>query len=229
MDQSPTSGTTTQIQDQAEVPFSQTSTPSPLVDEQDQSVGPIHFVQPATHEASPKNSYSSPHASHNALVNHQASSINHTHSPDHENFKSLNELVYETHRHPLPLGLTTTLQDPLILEPSSYTQASRYPHWKATMQEEYDALMRNQTWSLIPAKPHMNVIGCKFVFRVKRKADGSIETHKASLVAKGYNQKEGLDYDETFRGCLLHKLGFVSLGLRWHLGLLKLKKKAAYF
>ncbi|CAB4303811.1 unnamed protein product [Prunus armeniaca] len=122
-DQSPTSGTTTQIQDQAKVPFSQTSTPSPLVDDQDQSVRPIHL----SNEASPQNSYSSPHASRNAPVNHQASSISPTHAPDHENFKSLNELVYETHRHPLPQGLTTTLQDPLSLEPSSYTQASKYP------------------------------------------------------------------------------------------------------
>ncbi|KAI5338335.1 hypothetical protein L3X38_017606 [Prunus dulcis] len=80
------------------------------------------------------------------------------------------------------------------------------------MQEEYDALMRNQTWSLIPAKPHMNVVGCKFVLRVKRKLDGSIERHKARLVAKGYNQKEGLDYDETFKGCFVTQ---AFLGLAW--------------
>ncbi|VVA36402.1 PREDICTED: Retrovirus-related Pol poly from [Prunus dulcis] len=79
------------------------------------------------------------------------------------------------------------------------------------MQEEYDALMRNQTWSLIPAKPHMNVVGCKFVLRVKRKLDGSIERHKARLVAKGYNQKEGLDYDETFKGCFVTQ-GVVGFG-----------------
>ncbi|BBN68554.1 transposable element gene [Prunus dulcis] len=86
--------------------------------------------------------------------------------------------------------------DPLSFEPTSYTQASKYPHWKSAMHEEFDALLRNDTWSLVPASPHMNVIGCKWVFRVKRKADGSIERHKARLVAKGFNQQEGLDYEE---------------------------------
>ncbi|KAM1723464.1 hypothetical protein COP2_022338 [Malus domestica] len=66
------------------------------------------------------------------------------------------------------------------------------------MQVEYDALMHNHTWSLVPYSLSMNVIGCKWVFKVKRKADGSIERHKAQLVAKGFNQQEGLDYDETF-------------------------------
>lgn len=43
----------------------------------------------------------------------------------------------------------------------------------------------------------MNIVGCKWVFKIKRKAYVSIEQHKTSLVAKGFNQKEGLDYDET--------------------------------
>ncbi|CAL9006186.1 unnamed protein product [Prunus brigantina] len=88
--------------------------------------------------------------------------------------------------------------DPLSIEPTSYTQASKFPHWQVAMQEEYTALIKNQTWSLVPFTPTMNIVGYKWVFKVKRKADGNIERHKACLVAKGFNQMEGLDYDETF-------------------------------
>ncbi|CAL2259375.1 unnamed protein product [Prunus armeniaca] len=66
------------------------------------------------------------------------------------------------------------------------------------MTEELNALIKNGTWSLVPYDPSMNVVGCKWVFRVKRKADGSIDRYKARLVAKGFHQQEGVDYTETF-------------------------------
>lgn len=61
--------------------------------------------------------------------------------------------------------------------------------WHA-MREEYDALMNNQTWSPIPYSPSMNIVGCKWVCKVKRKADGSLDQHKARLVAKGLINKK---------------------------------------
>ncbi|CAL2258609.1 unnamed protein product [Prunus armeniaca] len=133
-------------------------------------------------------------------------------SPDTPNppqkFKSLNSIVHfgpgtkplysKTSPHPLPHALLAECSDPMSIEPTSFTQASQSTHWRAAMKDEYDALMRNQTWSLVPATSSMNIVGCKWVFKVKRKADGSIDRYKARLVAKGFNQKEGFDYEETF-------------------------------
>jgi len=66
------------------------------------------------------------------------------------------------------------------------------------MNFEFDALLRNQTWELVPPSRHLNVIGCRWIFKIKRKADGSIERYKARLVAKGYYQQLGVDFHETY-------------------------------
>jgi hypothetical protein len=62
------------------------------------------------------------------------------------------------------------------------------------MNSEFDALLK----SLVPASEAHNLVGCKWVFRIKRKADGSINHYKARLVAKGFHQQAGIDYEETF-------------------------------
>jgi hypothetical protein len=72
------------------------------------------------------------------------------------------------------------------------------PRWKKAMQEEFDALLRNGTWRLVSPSKGKNIIDCKWVFKIKRKADGSIERYKARLVAKGYKQRYGIDYEDTF-------------------------------
>jgi len=66
------------------------------------------------------------------------------------------------------------------------------------MNSEFDALLRNQTWELVPPSRHLNVIGCHWIFKIKRKADGTIERYKARLVAKGYHQQLGVDFHETY-------------------------------
>ena len=66
------------------------------------------------------------------------------------------------------------------------------------MNNEFDALFTKGTWTLVPAGPHMNLVGCKWVYRIKRKTDGSIECYKARLITKGYHQQHGLDFNETF-------------------------------
>ena len=63
---------------------------------------------------------------------------------------------------------------------------------------EYSALMKNKTWVLIDYPRGVKPIGCKWVYRIKYKADGSIDKYKERLVAKGYSQQEGIDYNEMF-------------------------------
>lgn len=63
------------------------------------------------------------------------------------------------------------------------------------MSDEYDALVRQNTWNLTPLPRDKNVISCKWVYRIKRHPDGSIARYKTYLVAKGYHQEEGVDFD----------------------------------
>ena len=66
------------------------------------------------------------------------------------------------------------------------------------MNEEFDAILKNETWNLVPPSPSMNVVGSKWVFQVKRKSYGSIDRYKARLVAKGFHQQLGIDFEETY-------------------------------
>ena len=84
------------------------------------------------------------------------------------------------------------------LEPTSYKQAMKDTDWLHAMNLEYDALMKNNTWTLVHPPPNRKAVGCKWVFRVKQNLDGSINKYKARLVAKGFNQMHGFDYKETF-------------------------------
>ena len=85
----------------------------------------------------------------------------------------------------------------LLHEPTSLSKAKKDPRWHQAMQEEFQALMDNHTWKLVPP-PHHHVIDCKWVYKIKQKADGSLDRYKARLVANGLNQWEGVDYDEIF-------------------------------
>ena len=82
--------------------------------------------------------------------------------------------------------------------PSSVADALNNHKWKQAMQEEFNALMRNQTWYLVPPEQNIKLVGNKWIYRVKQNSDGSINKYKARLVAKGFLQTEGVDYQETF-------------------------------
>jgi histone deacetylase 1/2 len=83
-------------------------------------------------------------------------------------------------------------------EPNNLEEALGHEDWKRAMDDEFSALQRNKTWHLVPPNRGRNIIDCKWVFKIKRKADGTIDRYKARLVAKGYKQRYGIDYEDTF-------------------------------
>ena len=83
-------------------------------------------------------------------------------------------------------------------EPYTLEEALSDDKWKNAMNEEFKALQKNKTWHLVPPQQGKNLIDCKWVFRIKRKSDGTIDRYKARLVAKGFKQWYGIDYEDTF-------------------------------
>ena len=87
------------------------------------------------------------------------------------------------------------------VEPKSFEEATTSPEkakWFEAMEREMESLKHHDVWELVNLPPGKKIIGSKWVFKVKTNADGSIERYKARLVAQGYSQKLGADYDETF-------------------------------
>jgi Reverse transcriptase (RNA-dependent DNA polymerase) len=104
-------------------------------------------------------------------------------------------------------------------EPTTYNQAKNHSHWVNAMNKEHAALLTNQTWELVPLFPEQNVVGCKWVFKIKRWANGSIEWYKTQLVAKEFHQEEGVDFFDTFspiiRPTTIRLVLFIALSYGW--------------
>lgn len=94
--------------------------------------------------------------------------------------------------------VSQSVTDWTTIEPTRVRDALSTPQWKATMDAEYTTLLQNGTWKLVPPSPKFNVVGNKWVFKLKRNADGSIQRYKARLVAKGFQQHPRIDFFETF-------------------------------
>ena len=85
-----------------------------------------------------------------------------------------------------------------IFEPKTYQTAIKHYYWKEAMQNELVALEQNNTWTLTNLPHGKTLIGCKWIYRIKYKYDGTIEKYKVRLVAKGYTQVKGVDHFDTF-------------------------------
>jgi histone deacetylase 1/2 len=83
-------------------------------------------------------------------------------------------------------------------EPCTLTEALGDEKWCNAMNEEFKALMENKTWHPFPPSRNKNLIGCKWVCRIKKKSDGTIDRYKARLLAKGFKQRYDIDYKDTF-------------------------------
>jgi Reverse transcriptase (RNA-dependent DNA polymerase). len=97
--------------------------------------------------------------------------------------------------------LSSSLKDMELREPRTLKEAQRLPHWeewRRAMTLEYDSLMTNQTWTLVPRPLHRKSLSGKWVYKLKTGPSGEILKHKARWVVRGFEQQEGIDYTETF-------------------------------
>ena len=82
--------------------------------------------------------------------------------------------------------------------PKTYRGGLADPSWRVAMEEEHAALLQNHTWDLVPRPPHANVVTGKWIFKHKFNADGTMERYKARWVLRGFTQRPGVDFSETF-------------------------------
>ena len=93
------------------------------------------------------------------------------------------------------IAYVANITDP---KPSSFEEAVDQQVWREAMVEEYDSIMWNDLWEIVPRPEGKSVMTSWWIYKVKFVANGSIEKHKARFVARDFSQVEGVDYDETF-------------------------------
>lgn len=96
-------------------------------------------------------------------------------------------------RHQVYLAAISSIQ-----EQKNYQEAATHPEWQKAMAAEIKALEDNKTWDVMLPPMGKKVVGCRWVYKVKYKASGEVEKYKVRLVAKGFTQIEGEDFNETF-------------------------------
>jgi len=119
--------------------------------------------------------------------------------------------VQKNHPHDLIIGnpnqgITTRRSNEVIsnscfvlkVEPKNVKEALTDEFWTGAMQEELNQFKRSELWDLVPRPKGMNVFGTKWIYKNKSDKNGVVTRNKARLVAQGYTQLEGLDFDETF-------------------------------
>lgn len=83
-------------------------------------------------------------------------------------------------------------------EPSNVEEALTCQAWKDAMIDEYQSILKNDVWDIVPRPKDKLVVSSKWLFKIKYAPDGSIEKHKARFIARGFSQKAGIEYEETF-------------------------------
>jgi hypothetical protein len=102
-------------------------------------------------------------------------------------------------KRPKPFSSYTALMcDLLNEEPTCFEEAIQKKEWADAMTEEYQSIIKNNVWEIVPRPKGEDVVSSKWLFKIKHVAHGSIEKYKARFVACGFSQKEGTDYEDTF-------------------------------
>ena len=83
-------------------------------------------------------------------------------------------------------------------ESSSYEEAAEKQVWKYSMIEEYHSILKNDVWDIVPRPKRKSIVTSRWLYKIKHVADGSMDKFKSKFAARGFSQKEGIDYEENF-------------------------------
>ena len=120
-----------------------------------------------------------------------------------------------------------------VREQETLSEAVKDPRWIASMNEEMEALCKNETWDLVPHTPHKKSIECRWIYKVKHNADALINCLKAWLNVKEYGQTHGIDYAKTFapvaKMTIVPTVIALETAKRWNLHQLDVKNVNPFF
>jgi hypothetical protein len=102
-------------------------------------------------------------------------------------------------KRPKPFSSYTALMCNLLDEETTcFEESIQKKEWENAMTEEYQSIMKNEVWEIVPSSKNKDGVSYKWLFKIKHATNGSIEKYKARFFACGFSQKEGIDYEETF-------------------------------
>ena len=109
----------------------------------------------------------------------------------------------------------------IVTEPYSFEEAVQEPTWVDAMVDEYDSIVKNSAWEIVPRSVGKSVVGSRWIYKVKQATDGSIENYKAIFVAQGFSQIKWIDYEEAFAPIARYSSIWTILALSeqmgWHI------------
>jgi Reverse transcriptase (RNA-dependent DNA polymerase) len=115
-----------------------------------------------------------------------------------------------------------------LFEPNTFKVAMQLDAWKPAILEEYQSLMENDTWEVVPLPPNRKAIKCRWIFSIKPGYKETPLRRKARLVAKGYTKKQGIDYEETYAPVVKYDPYGSYCPLSLHQPLIQLDVKTAF-
>jgi hypothetical protein len=144
------------------------------------------------------------------------------------------EIIQDGEKYGVPQGTTRQVKRPktfssytalmcdlLEEEPPFFEDAIQRKEWEDAMTEEYQSIMKNEVWEIVSRPKNKDVVSSRWLFKKKHAADGSIEKYKERFVARGFSQKEGIDYEETFahvaRYTLIRTIISLAAKMKWKL------------
>lgn len=95
-------------------------------------------------------------------------------------------------------GYVSAISNIIQVEPCTFEEAAKEQVWKDAITEIYESIIQNDVWEVVPRPQGKSVVTSKWLFKIKHRADGSIEKYKARFLAIGFSLKEGINYDDIF-------------------------------